>query len=69
MGKRIHRLVTLDEQDWWTVQRAAREKGLGCRGYSSALRLIIREWDYYQDPDRYLGDNPELELPRILRTE
>jgi hypothetical protein len=67
MHKRIRRIVLLDEQDWWTVQRAAREKGLGRRGYSNALRLIIREWDYYQDPDKYPGDNPELDLPRILR--
>lgn len=40
----IQRLVNLEQTDYWTVHRYADEKGLGGKGFSAALRMIIREW-------------------------
>ncbi|MCD6400520.1 MAG: hypothetical protein J7L73_01205 [Anaerolineales bacterium] len=40
----IRRMVNLGKEDYWIIKRIAQEKGLGSRGFSAALRLIIREW-------------------------
>jgi hypothetical protein len=40
----LARLVNLTPQDYRTVRRLADEKGLGSKGFSAALRMIIREW-------------------------
>ena len=40
----VPRLVNLTRQDYLTVQSLAKEKGLGGKGFSAALRIIIREW-------------------------
>jgi hypothetical protein len=50
MRKYKPRFVNLEEQDYWTVKRAAEEKGLGLKGFLAALRLIIREWEAAQSP-------------------
>ena len=39
----IRRNVILEEQDEEYVKKLAHEKGLGRKGFSAALRLIIRE--------------------------
>jgi hypothetical protein len=41
----ITRLVNLTPQDYLTVRRYAEAKALGGKGFSAALRMIIREWD------------------------
>lgn len=46
----IPRLVNLTLQDYRTVRRLAEEKGLGSKGFSAALRMIIREWSALQPP-------------------
>jgi hypothetical protein len=40
----IRRAVCLEEDDYQIVLEAAKMKGLTYRGFSSALRQIIREW-------------------------
>ncbi|MGD2158774.1 MAG: hypothetical protein PVG32_17985 [Anaerolineales bacterium] len=44
-SKWITRRVNLDPKTYDTVKLAARDRGLGERGFSKALRQIIREWD------------------------
>ena len=48
--KYIARIVNLEPQDYRTVRRLANEKGLGGKGFSAALRMIIREWSALQRP-------------------
>ncbi len=50
MREYIQRFVNLEKQDYWIVKHAAQEKGLGLKGFSAALRLIIREWRAAQTP-------------------
>ena len=40
----IRRIINLEQSDYWTIQRVIQEKGLGAKGFSAAIRLIIREW-------------------------
>ena len=40
----IPRMVNLEPSDYNLVQHYAREKGLGSKGFSATLRLILREW-------------------------
>ena len=40
----IRRIINLEQSDYWIVQRVIQEKGLGAKGFSAAIRLIIREW-------------------------
>ena len=41
----LQRIVNLERRDYDTIKKVAREKGLGGKGFSAALRLIIREWE------------------------
>ena len=43
-AKYIQRVVNLEPSDYRTVKQLAQEKGLGGKGFSAALRMIIREW-------------------------
>ena len=40
----IQRLVNLEPRDFHLIRRYAQEKGLGSKGFSAALRIIVREW-------------------------
>ena len=40
----IRKNVALENEDVECVESLAKRKGLGTRGFSSALRMIIREW-------------------------
>jgi hypothetical protein len=42
--KYITRLINLEQSDFWIVKRVAQERGLCGKGFSAALRMIIREW-------------------------
>lgn len=44
MTEYLRRIINFEASDWAIVQRVAREKGLGDKGYSATLRWIIREW-------------------------
>ena len=46
----IPRIVNLTLQDYRTVRLLAKEKGLGSKGFSAALRMIIREWAALHPP-------------------
>lgn len=48
MREFMPRFVNLEKGDYWIVKRAAEERGLGLKGFSAALRLIIREWQAAQ---------------------
>ena len=58
----IHRMVSLEKLDYRIVRQAADERGLGGKGFSAALRLIIREWNALnqRSPDRA---QPQADLP------
>ena len=40
----IQRMVNLEPLDYRLVREFAEEKGLGRKGFSAALRFIIRDW-------------------------
>ena len=40
----VTRNVALHRQDYEVVARVALERGLGSKGFSAAMRMIIREW-------------------------
>ena len=41
--------ISLEEVDFQTVRNLMEKKGLGRRGFSAALRMIIREWTEMQN--------------------
>ena len=41
--EQVRRNVSLEEEDWDYVKKVADKKGLGRKGLSAALRLIIRD--------------------------
>jgi len=45
----ITRLVNLEQSDFWIIKRVAQERGLGGKGFSAVLRMIIREWQKLQE--------------------
>jgi hypothetical protein len=44
----LPRRINLAQSDYNIVRRTALERGLGKKGFSAALRMIIREWSQYQ---------------------
>ena len=40
----VPRMINLERSDYQIVKRMAEERGLGVKGFSAALRMIIREW-------------------------
>ena len=40
----LQRVVNLEHRDYDAIKKVAQKKGLGGKGFSAALRLIIREW-------------------------
>ncbi len=59
----VRRIVNLEETDYWTVQKVARENSLGGKVFSAALHLIIREWregkPEYQPPPSPANDSQD----------
>ena len=47
----VPRMINLERSDYQIVKRMAEERGLGDKGFSAALRMIIREWQDYQIQD------------------
>jgi hypothetical protein len=43
----LQRIVNLERRDYDAIKKVACEKGLGGKGFSAALRLIIREWETF----------------------
>jgi hypothetical protein len=65
----VRRSVALEDVDIETVDKLAEEKGLGARGFSAALRMIIREWIGYESRFRITEQGREaLEEERQLET-
>jgi hypothetical protein len=44
----VPRMINLEQSDYNIVRRTALERGLGEKGFSAALRMIIREWAQLQ---------------------
>jgi hypothetical protein len=44
----VRQNVAFEPQDYDAVVALAQEKGLGSRGFSAAVRMIIREWQTEQ---------------------
>ena len=42
--KYIARIVNLEPLDYKIIRDFAQEKGLGGKGFSAALRIIVRDW-------------------------
>ena len=40
----ISRMVNVEPSDYRTVIKFVKQQGLGKRGFSAALRIIIRDW-------------------------
>jgi len=49
----LQRIVNLERRDYDTIKQVAQDKGLGKKGFSAALRLIIREWKELQSKISY----------------
>ena len=47
----VPRMINLERSDYQIVKRMAEKRGLGDKGFSAALRMIIREWQDYQLQD------------------
>lgn len=45
MSQFVTRNVVLEPRDIETVNQKARDEGFGPKGFSVALRVIIREWE------------------------
>ena len=48
MPEYIHRMVSLEATDFEAIHQVAHERGMGKKGFSRALRTIIREWQACQ---------------------
>lgn len=48
----IPRKINLEARDYAVVKKFAQEKGLGGKGFSAALRMIIREWLALSQPTK-----------------
>jgi hypothetical protein len=45
-------MVNLETRDYNLVKNVALQKGLGGKGFSAALRLIIREWKLFLSTEK-----------------
>lgn len=52
LSKRVIRNVSLEQTDFSIVQSFALKTGLGGKGFSAALRMIIREWSEHKAEQR-----------------
>ena len=43
----LQRIVNLERRDYDAIKKVTCEKGLGGKGFSAALRLIIHEWETF----------------------
>ncbi len=41
-------VVNLQKTEETIIRRCAEKKGLGSKGFNTALRLIVREWEDYR---------------------
>ena len=57
-------MINLEQSDYNIVRRLAEERGLGEKGFSAALRMIIREWAQLQlvDPTSFTIEDLYREL-------
>ena len=55
----VPRMINLESQDYHVVRRVADQRGLGEKGFSAALRMIIREWQEFQlqDPSHMTAED------------
>ena len=54
----IQRMVNLEPMDYRIIRKVALEKGLGKKGHSAAIRMIIREWYAMQKAAQPVPNTP-----------
>ena len=58
----VPRMINLEDVDYDIVQQTMERFGLGDRGFSAAVRLIIRDWEKLRKArNKFLYDDMELE--------
>lgn len=63
----VRRIVNLERCDYDLVKQVAKQRGLGKRGFSAAMRMIIREWSYMQPTADPLPQYPPSPQPPPYR--
>jgi hypothetical protein len=60
----VPRMINLERSDYQIVRQMAEERGLGEKGLSAAIRMIIRDWQEFQlqYPNRMTAE----EIQRVL---
>ena len=60
----VRRIVNFERCDYELVKQVARQRGLGRRGFSAAVRMILREWSRLHPlAAPFPLDPPGLQLP------
>jgi hypothetical protein len=62
-SKYVRRIVNFERSDYDLVKQVAKKRGLGNRGFSAAVRMILREWSERQPPPDLLPQYPPAPLP------
>lgn len=57
----VRRSVDLEREDIERIKELAQCKGLGARGFSAALRMIIREWVELKNGNNLFEQHNEME--------
>ena len=57
----IPRMINLERTDYQVVKRMSEERGFGDKGFSAALRMIIREWQEFQLRSQRLAYSDNME--------
>ena len=63
----VRRMINLERSDYDLVKQYAKDCGLGNRGFSAAVRLIIREWSELKTPSDTRTDYPPVPKPPIYQ--
>jgi hypothetical protein len=61
--KYVRRIVNFERCDYDLVKQVAKKRGLGNRGFSAAVRMILREWSELQPPPGLLSQYPPAPQP------
>lgn len=65
----IPRMVNFEPKDYTAVKDCSREFGLGSKGFSAAVRLIIREWVFLRKVYIRSLENSASGIPGQISTE
>ena len=63
----VPRMINLERSDYDLVKQYAKDCGLGNRGFSAAVRLIIREWSALKPPSNTRITYPPAPKPPVYQ--